>query len=130
MLVIAAGFFITAFFNHAYQFLPDSAQTASYKQRLEDTYRGYEESEALVAGALDKYLTDYYVEYGSFNTRVNDRRSAYLHSCNGWMISAAVLMMLAYLAFHFGDLDKGRIKAPTEVHITKPVDVRLNEKGK
>ena len=130
MLVIAAGFFIKAFFNHAYQFLPDSSETARYKLRLEETYREYEAHEALVAEALDKYLVDYYVEYGAFNTRVNDRRAAYLHSCNGWLISAAVLMMLAYLAFYFGDLDKGRIKTPSEVHITKPVDVRIHEKGK
>jgi len=38
--------------------------------------------------------------------------------------------MLAYLAFYFGDLDKGRIKPATEVFITKPVDVRVQEKGK
>src|SRR3990170_3015419 len=31
ILVIAAGFFTTAFFNHAYQFLPDSGETARYK---------------------------------------------------------------------------------------------------
>lgn len=130
MLAIAAALFTKAFFNHAYQFLPDSVETALYKARLEDTYAEFEGHQALVSDALDKYVTDYYVEYGAFNTRVNDRRSAYLHACNGWMIAAAVLMMLAYLAFHFGDLDKGRIKTPAEVHITKPVDVRMHDKGK
>lgn len=130
VLVIAAGFFVKAFFNHAYQFLPDSVETARYKARLEETYKDYDSREALVSDALDKYLIDYYVEYGAFNTRVNDRRSAYLHSCNGWIIAAALLMMLAYLAFYFGDLDKGRIRQATEVHITKPVDVQILDKGK
>jgi hypothetical protein len=127
ILVIAAGLFVKAFYNPAYRFLPDSAETARYKARLEDIYKEYDERGQLVSDALDKYVTDYYIEYGAFNTRVNDRRATYLHSCNGAIIAAATILMLAYLAFYFGDLDKGRIKPATEVFITKPVDVRVQE---
>src|SRR5688500_12817897 len=65
MLVFAVGFFIKAFYNHAYQFLPDSAETARYQARLEDTYRDYEGQQVLVSEALEKYLVNYYVEYGA-----------------------------------------------------------------
>lgn len=119
LLVIAAGFFVKAFHNPRYRFLPDSEQTARYQAELERTYEGYDQRGELVFAALDRYITGYYIEYGAFNTRVNDRRSAYLHSCNGAIVIAAAALMLAYLAFHFGGLDKGKIRPAAEVHIRK-----------
>ena len=74
---------------------------------------------------MDDYVVGYYVEYAAFNTRTNDRRSAYTHLCNGAIISAAVFFALAFLAFYFGELDKGRIKQPSEVSISRPIDVRV-----
>lgn len=127
---MAAGFFVKAFQSPAYRFIPDSEQTARYKARLDETYKDYDERAHLVSEALDKYITDYYVEYGALNTKVNDLRASYLYSCNGAIIAAAVLLMLAYLAFYFGDLEKGKIKPPTGVFITKPVDVRVQDRGK
>ena len=86
--------------------------------------------DALVAHAMDKYLTDYYIEYAAFNTRVNDRRSAFIHRCTGAIIASAVLFIASFLAFYFGDLDKSRIKSATEVFLTKPVEVRLQDNRK
>lgn len=119
-----------ALYNNAYYFLPDSKKTAEYKILLEETYKNFDEREALVSAALDKYITDYYVEYAAFNTRVNDRRSAFIHICNGAIIGAAVLFIFAFLAFYFGDLDKSKIKSATEVFLTKPIDVRVLEHRK
>ena len=130
ILVIAAGLFVKAFHNPSYRFLPDSEQTARYRAQLEETYKEYEQRAQLVSDALDKYLVGYYIDYASFNTKVNDRRAAFLHSCNGAIIAAAVFLMLAYLAFYFGALDRGRIKPATEVFVTKPVDVRVRDRGK
>jgi hypothetical protein len=104
VLVVAAGFFVKAFHNSRYRFLPDSRQTADYRAQLEATYAQYEQSRQLVLDALDTYIITYYIDCGAFNTRVNDRRAAYLHSCNGAIIVAAVALMIAYLAFHFGGL--------------------------
>jgi hypothetical protein len=124
-LVVATVYFVKAFWNNTYYFLPDSAQTAEYKRVLDETYAQYEDRERLVARAMDDYVFGYYVEYAAFNTRANDRRSAYVHLCNGGTISAAFFFALAFLAFYFGELDKGRIRQPTEISITKPVDVRV-----
>jgi hypothetical protein len=130
ILVIASGFFVRAFYNHVYKFLPDSSATAQYKSTLEETYKEFPEKDILVSDALDKYLTDYFVEYAASNTKVNDKRSAYIHSCNGAIIGAALLFMVAYLAFCFGDLDRGKMKPAIEISVTKPIDVHIRDKGK
>jgi hypothetical protein len=129
-LVCAIVFFINAFLTSGYYFLPDSSQTADYKQVLDRTYAKYGEREKLISDAMDQYLVGYYIEYAAFNTRANDRRGAYVHLCNGATIAAAVLFIFAFLAFYFGDLDKGKIKRPTEVTISKPFDVRIIDNRK
>lgn len=129
-LTLGILWFVNALYNNSYWFLPDSNTTATYRQRLTETYSAWDGREQLIADAMDAYLMRYFVEYAAFNARVNDRRSAFIHLCNGAIIGAAVLFIFAYLSFYFGDLDKGRIKAPTEVHVTQPVDVRIQDKGK
>ena len=129
-LVCAIMFFINAFLSGTYYFLPDSRQTADYKELLDQTYAQYKEREQLVSEAMDQYLVGCYIEYAAFNTRVNDRRSGYLYRCNGATIAAALLFILAFLSFYFGDLDKGKIKQPTDISISKPVDVRMIENRK
>ena len=123
-------FFVKAFYNNAYYFLPDSKQTAAYKDLLDRTYAEFTERERLISEAMDQYLIGYYIEYAAFNTQVNDRRSAYLHLCNGAVVGAAVLFIAALLAFYFGDLGKGRIRPVTEISVTKPIDVRVIENRK
>ena len=130
ILACAMTWFVKALYNNEYYFLPDSKKTAEYKALLEETYKDYDERYKLVSDALDEYLTDYYIDYATFNTQVNDRRSVYIHLCNGAIIGAAVLFIAAYLMFYFGDLDKGKIKPATEVFITKPIDVRIHGTGK
>jgi hypothetical protein len=130
LLVVGMVFFVKAFYNNAYYFLPDSKQTAEYKKLLETTYEEFDEREKLVSEALDQYITGYYIEYAAFNTQTNDRRSAYVHLCNGAIVGAAVLFIAAFLAFYFGDLDKSKIKPAAEVFVTKPVDVRVMDNRK
>lgn len=125
ILVLAIKWFVNALYNNEYHFLPDSLKTAQYKQLLEETYKDYEGSDQLVAAALDKYVTEALVRNASINTQVNDRRSAFIHLCNGAIIAAAVLFAAAFFAFYFGDLDRSRIKTPTEVIVTKPIEARV-----
>jgi len=87
-------------------FLPDSSQTADYKQVLDRTYAEYDEPEKLISDAMDQYLVGYYIEYAAFNTRANNRRSGYIYRCNGATIAAGLLFILAFFAFYFGDLER------------------------
>ena len=128
ILLFALIRFVNALYNNEYYFLPDSKKTAEYRALLEKTYEEFEDRETLVLDALDKYKTDYYIEYAAFNTQTNDRRSAYIHQCNGAIIGATVLFIAAYLAFYFGDLDRSRIKPAIEIFVTKPIDVRVQDR--
>ena len=83
-----------------------------------------------MSDAMDQYLVGYYIEYAAFNTRANNRRSGYIYRCNGATIAAGLLFILAFFAFYFGDLDKDKIKQPTEVSINKPIDVRMIDNRK
>jgi Na+/phosphate symporter len=130
VIAFAMIWFVKALYNHSYYFLPDSRTTANYKKSLDELYENWPERDRLVSDAMDGYLCKYYIEFASFNTQVNDRRSAFIHLCNGAIIGAAVLFIFAYLVFYFGDLDKSKIQKPAEVSITKPIDVRIQRQGK
>lgn len=130
ILIVGMVCFVMALWNHDYLFLPDSEKTAEYKKLLDKTYESFDGRDKLISDALDQYLTGYYIKYAAFNTQVNDRRSAFIHYCNGAVIGAATLFIAAYLAFYFGDLDKSKIKAANEVVITKPIEVRILEHRK
>ena len=78
-LIVGTVCFVFALYNHAYLFLPTPQKTADYKTLLEETYKDYEQHGQLVSDALDTYLMNYYVQYATHNTQVNDRRSAYIH---------------------------------------------------
>jgi hypothetical protein len=109
-LVIAMKHFGWALHNHTYYFLPGSAKTAEYKALLEQTYKEFPESDRLVDEAFEQYLTNSFVQYAAFNTQVNDRRSAFIHLCHGALIISAALFIAAFLTFHFGQLDKSKMK--------------------
>ena len=130
ILILAIKWFVNAMYNNEYHFLPDSTKTADYKQLLDETYKEFQEREKLVSDALDKYIMEAYVQYAAFNTNVNDRRSAFIHLCNGAIIATAVLLISAFLAFYFGDLDKSKMKSATEVFVTKPIEVRVQDTRK
>jgi hypothetical protein len=130
VLVLAMIRFAGALYNHEYHFLPDSLRTAEYRALLEQTYKEFAERERLISEAMNRYIEDAYIQYAAFNTRVNDRRSAYIHLCNGAIIASAALFIAAFVTFHFGDLNKSRIKVATEVVVAKPVEVRIQDSRK
>lgn len=105
-LGFATYWFIKALYNHTYQFLPDSVQTAQYRSLLEETYKQYPSKDVLIAEAMDAYVNNSYIKHGAFNTRVNDRRSAYIHLCHGATIAAGIFLIGAATVFYFGELGR------------------------
>ena len=126
-LIIAIIFFIRAHYNHEYLFVPDSAETAKYRLLLEETYQQRPDAGALIASAMEKFIVGYFIEYAAHNTRVNDRRAAYIHKCTEAIIAAVMALSAAFLVFYFSDLDKSKSKAPTDVIIKQPVDIRMEK---
>jgi hypothetical protein len=126
-LVVAIERFVRALHGHEYHLLPDSLKTAEYRLLLDETYKDFPESAVLIADAMDSYIVGYYVQYAAYNTRVNDRRSAFLHHCTWAIIGTTLFLGAAFAIFYVADLDKGKMKTATEVLIKQPVEVMIRK---
>jgi len=123
-LVVSIYYFILSWYGHTYSFLPSAQETESYQKLLNETYAPYEDGEALSKKYLDDYVCKYLITCSSINTQSNDKRSFYLHRTNASLIIVALLLLLSFLCFYFGDLDKGRQIKAIKVNIENPVSVR------
>lgn len=122
-LIFSIYYFVRSWYGHTYSFLPSAEETASYQKLLSETYAGYENGETLSKKYLDDYICKYLIEISSANTRVNDARSYYVHKTSGWLIKVAVLLLLSFVFFYFGDLDKGQRIKSIKVNIENPVSI-------
>jgi len=124
-LVLAVYYFIRSWWNNPYWFLPAPVETANYRRELEETYAGYDNADELVDRYSGEYVEQKYIEYASWNAKVNDNRSAYLHRCNAVIVLAVVMLFVAFLIFYFSGFDKTRVRKAQEVYIERPVPVRV-----
>jgi len=123
-LIVSIYYFIRSWYGHLYSFLPSAQSTESYQKLLYETYAEYENGDALSKKYLDDYICKYLITCSSVNTQCNDKRTLYLHKTNGWLIIVALLLLLSFLCFYFGDLDKGRLNKSIKVNIENPVSIR------
>lgn len=132
VLLLSVYFFIQAMHGHTYKLLPKAEETESYKEKLHDTYKDYKNGKAIAEGHLDEYLCKYMIECSSTNTDVNDKRAWYLHKLNGCLIATALLLLLSFLFFYFGDLNKDNKIKTMQVKIINPIGINGNSihKGK
>lgn len=114
-----------AWLSNEYKFIPFAEETARYREELERTYAPFPDSGAHVERYMREYLVREYVSSSTLNARVNDRRSNSIDRANQQIALSAAMLLIAFLAFQFGDLDSSRIRKPQEVTITKPVDVKV-----
>lgn len=129
-LIVSVCYFVLSWHGHAYSFLPSAQETESYQQLLNKTYIEYENGEALSKKYLDDYICKYLITCSSINTQSNDKRALYLHKTNGWLIGVALLLLLSFICFYFGDLDKGHQSKVVKVNIESPVSVRIDSADK
>jgi len=125
-VAVAAGFFVRALWGHTYDFIPTPDVTEGYKEELISTYKEFDDCDDLVAKYLKEYIYRYYSECASKNTHVNDTRSEALHKCNSCLVLAAIPLLATYLLFNLYNIDELHKKAPTEVVISQPIDVKFN----
>jgi hypothetical protein len=107
-LLVAIVYFAHALYNNEYYFLPDSKATMEYWKQCEEVFKEQPNSEALVQRAMSDYINQAYVEYGSFNTAVNDRRSEFIHRCHGVVVLTSGLLLSAFVIFNAGGLYKSK----------------------
>lgn len=123
-LIAAVYFFVRSWYNNTYEFLPSAKYTDEYLNTLIKTYEPFERKDVLVEQYFSDYLYTYYIKCSSANTECNDRRSVYLHKTNTALICTAVLAFIAFIVFHFGDIDTSHAKKVAEVKIIAPVEIK------
>ncbi|MCP5128065.1 MAG: hypothetical protein H6985_00635 [Pseudomonadales bacterium] len=115
--------FIRAFFNHTYELIPTAVETEDYRNQLIEHYTGYPTSGQLVEDAFDNYLYEYYAECATANTKINDKRSSFIHNCNKWLVSNLPFLFLVFLIFSFCGVDKNLKEKEYAVKILNPIEL-------
>lgn len=115
--------FIRAFFNHTYELIPTAVETEGYRNQLIEHYNGYPTSGQLVDDAFDNYLYKYYAECATANTKINDKRSSFIHNCNKWLAFNLPFLFLVFLIFSFSGVDKNSKKKEYSVKILNPIEL-------
>ena len=121
LFAISLIYFFGSFYGHSYQFLPPANDTENYRQKLLETYKGYEGGEELTEKYFNKYLYDYYNECSSANTLVNDLRSELLHKCNTFLILCTVPLCGTFLLFTLAGIDKNSVDKEYKVKVITPL---------
>jgi hypothetical protein len=119
LLIISILYFIRAFYGHKYEFIPSAIETENYRQKLIETYKDYDS--LAEQQHFDEYLFKYYNECSSVNTKVNDKRSEFLHKCTTFLILSALPLAVAFLIFIFAGIDKNSIDKEYKVKLTNPI---------
>lgn len=118
-------YFIKSFYGHSYAFIPTASATEQYKNDLITTYEEYENGTTLAKNYLKDYLYRYYHECSSKNSVVNDLRSKCLHRSNTFIIISLLPILLTFLIFNFGNVDKNRNEKIQKVIISNPLKLEL-----
>jgi hypothetical protein len=123
LLVVGIIYFIKAFYGHTYEFIPTANATEAYRKKLDSTYEEYENGTELSKTYLEDYMYRYYHECSSKNAEVNDKRSENLHKANSFIVFVVVPLLVTFLFFHFGNVDKNKLEKREVVEIEKPLKI-------
>lgn len=126
LFVVGLSYFIRSFYGHTYQFIPSAIETENYRQKLIKTYKEYEDCDSIADQYFDEYIFKYYNECSSVNTKVNDKRSEFLHKCNTYLILSALPLAIAFLIFILAGIDKNSVDKEYKVKITNPISINKN----
>ncbi len=123
LFVTSMSYFIRSFYGHTYEFIPSAIETENYRQKLIETYKEYEDGESIAEKYFDEYIYKYYNECSSLNTKVNDKRSEFLHKCNTYLILSALPLVAAFLIFTLSGIDKNTVDKEYKIKITNPLEI-------
>jgi hypothetical protein len=126
LFVVSVSYFVRSFYGHAYEFLPSASDTEKYRKTLIDTYQEYDDCDELVERYFNEYLFRYFNECSSNNTKVNDKRSEYLHKCNTYLILTSMPLVVSFLIFTFSGVDGNSIGKDLKVQLIRPIEISGN----
>jgi hypothetical protein len=127
--------FRDAFFGSTYELLPTAAVSEEYRQTLLKQYEsftgkggkgGSESCDVLVCRYFSQYLYERYIRTTTNNSNVNDLRAHNLHMCNSYIIKNTLPLLITFLLFSFGGLNKSEHEKEVNVVISKPVKLEAD----
>jgi hypothetical protein len=119
-------YFVGAFYNHGYSFMPSPLRMEDYRQELINHYEPYEGSENYVDEEFTKFIYDYFNKCTSANVIVNDLRSYKVHMCNRYLIFTVAPLLVSFLIFTFSDMDGS--KKIQKIELNGPVSFEYPKK--
>jgi len=115
--------FVISWYSYKYKLLPTAKSTDEYRNELIELYKEYKNSEELVDKYLKEYLFNYYRDFSSINTLINDKKSFYLYLTNLFLIFSILLSISTFIPYYYENLDKSNNNKPQKVIITSPIKI-------
>lgn len=121
---LSAYYLKSAASGNKYQFLAPARDWEGYQADCEKKYAEFDDKDQLIDGAVRGAIVAEYIRCGSINALVNDSRSKCLFLTIKFLIFSAVFVLLAFLVFFFGGLDKAISPKPLKVQVIQPIGMK------
>jgi hypothetical protein len=122
-IFLSASYFVKAAWGTEYQFVAPGSSWTEYRDQCVSTYKDVSDKIPLIRQAFIQTLSSEYGIKSKFNSEANDLRSYHLHFTLKFLINAGAYAFIAFIFFHFGNIDKNMNKKPLLVEIVSPIHV-------
>jgi hypothetical protein len=123
-VALGAYYLKSAASGHDYQFLAPATGWETHRTDCEKRYAEFDDKDQLIDNGVRGALVAEYIRCGSINALVNDSRSKCLFLTIKFLILAAFFVLLAFVVFFFGGLDKAMHPKPLKVIVVQPVEMK------
>ena len=103
-LLTGAWFFRKAWYGTTDEHMPSAREMESYHGELLNTYKEYDDGEAIANRHFDDFVFNYLVKTSSVITANNDRRTFHIYRANIFLTAAVLLSFSAAIPFYIGKM--------------------------
>ncbi|HOI51338.1 MAG TPA: hypothetical protein PLN02_03105 [Azonexus sp.] len=124
LLIATAVTFFLSYYNYSYGLIPTAEQLEAYRQQLLATYTEFDNGQVLAEKYHREALMNAFVECSTINAATNAKRGGYIHTTNTLTLISAIFLLIAFVFFYLGGLDKNGLDTPKQIVISKPIELR------
>lgn len=121
LFVVSVVYFVGAFYNHEYSFMPPADEMEEYRNVLISHYETYEGAKEYVVQAFSDFIYGHFNRCSTENTVVNDLRSRRIHMCNRFFLFTSIPLLLSFLVFNFSDMANENKSKPHKIELSSPI---------
>lgn len=122
-IFLSASYFVKAAWGIEYQFIAPGSAWSEYRDKCVLTYKDVSDDAPLIRQAFMQTLCSEYGTKSKLNSEANDIRSYHLHFTLKFLINAGAYAFMAFMFFHFGNIDKNTTNKPLLIELTSPIYV-------